>query len=49
MFFAEIKNKKDEIFVKRKDKKDFASQIYWVIDLFLYLPKFQDSFSVQTF
>ena len=28
MFFAEIKDKKDEIFVKRKDKKDFASQIY---------------------
>ena len=46
MFFAEIKDKKDEIFVKRKDKKDFASQIYW---FFHYLPKFQDSFSVQTF
>ena len=34
MFFAEIKDKKDEIFVKRKDNKDFASQIYWFFSLF---------------
>ena len=36
MFFVEIKDIKDEIFVKIKDIKEFTSHIY---SIFLYLSK----------